>query len=116
MIADTFRRAPNQWRASCLAIALVLLPCFAFAQEDAPLASEQLKRMSIEDILNVQIWSVSRKEERASEAAAAIYVITEEDIRRSGVTSIPEALRLAPGLQVARVTSHDWAKTLSASK
>ena len=109
MIADTFRRAPNPWRAALLAIAVVLFPHFAFPQESAPLASEQLKRLSIEDILNVQIWSVSRKEERASEAAAAIYVITQEDIRRSGVTSIPEALRLAPGLQVARVTSHDWA-------
>ena len=57
----------------------------------------------------MQVTSVSRKSERLSDAAAAIYVITQEDIRRSGATSIPEALRLSPGLEVARQDAHTWA-------
>ena len=53
--------------------------------------------------------SVSRKDESLSKTAAAITVITAEDIRRTGVTSIPEALRLVPGLQVARFNNGSWA-------
>jgi len=59
--------------------------------------------------MNIDITSVSKKPEKLSNAAAAIYVITQEDIRRSGVTSIPEALRMAPGVQVARIDSNKWA-------
>lgn len=65
--------------------------------------------MSLEELMQVEITSVSRKSQRAAEAAAAIYVISHDDIRRSGVTSIPEALRLAPGIQVARIDSNKWA-------
>src|SRR4051812_23675201 len=72
-------------------------------------SSLELKKLPLEQIMDVEIWSVSRKQEKATEAAAAVYVITQEDIRRSGATSIPEALRLAPGLDVARVNSHSWA-------
>ena len=68
-----------------------------------------LKGLSLEEILKVQIWSASRKEETAVQTAAAVTVITQEDIRRSGVTSIPEALRLTPGVHVARIDSHQWA-------
>jgi iron complex outermembrane receptor protein len=56
-----------------------------------------------------EVTSVGKKTQRASEAAAAIFVITQDDIRRSGVTSIAEALRLAPGIHVARVDSSHWA-------
>jgi len=52
--------------------------------------------------MNVEVTSVAKKEQRVAETAAAIFVITQEDIRRSGVTSIPEALRLAPGVTVSR--------------
>ncbi len=51
------------------------------------------------------------KEQKLSQAAAAIYVITSEDIRRSGFTSIPEALRMVPGFQVARISATEWAIT-----
>lgn len=61
------------------------------------------------DLMNIDVITASRKEGKAFETPAAVYVITSEDIRRSGATSIPEALRLAPGLQVARVSSSDWA-------
>lgn len=69
----------------------------------------ELKGLSLEDILKVQIWTASRKEETATQTAAAVAVITQEDIRRSGVTSIPEALRLSAGMHVARIDSHQWA-------
>jgi len=59
--------------------------------------------------MNLEVTSVARKEQRVAETAAAIYVITQEDIRRSGVTSIPEALRLAPGVTVTRVDGNSWA-------
>src|SRR5688500_3318091 len=69
----------------------------------------ELLEMDIEDIMKMKITSVSRKAERLSDAASAIFVITQEDIRRSGVTSIPEALRLSPGIEVARQDAHTWA-------
>lgn len=68
-----------------------------------------LSRLSLEDLGNISVTSVSRKSESLSGAAAAIHVITGEDIRRSGVTLLPEALRMAPGLDVARANSHQWA-------
>ena len=67
--------------------------------------------MSLEDLMNIEITSVSKKPEKVSEAAAAVFVISQEDIRRSGATSIPEALRMAPGIQVARITANKWAIT-----
>ncbi len=65
--------------------------------------------MSLEDLVHVEVTSINKKAERASEAAAAIFVISSEDIRRSGAKTIPEALRLAPGLTVAQTTSDSWA-------
>ena len=65
--------------------------------------------LTLEQLLDVQITSVSKKAEALLSAASAIYVITAEDIRRSGATSIPEALRLAPGVQVARINGSRWA-------
>ncbi len=66
---------------------------------------------SLEQLVNQEVTSVSKREERASQAAAAVYVITAEDIRRSGATSIPEALRMAPGISVARSGASGWAVT-----
>src|SRR5258706_300843 len=65
--------------------------------------------MDLEALMKIEFNSPSKRSEKLSDAAAAIYVITQEDIRRSGVTSIPEALRMAPGLEVARQDSHTWA-------
>jgi iron complex outermembrane receptor protein len=59
--------------------------------------------------MNIEVTSVAKKEQKVSETAAAIFVITQEDIRRSGATSIPEALRLAPGVTVSRIDSNSWA-------
>jgi len=68
-----------------------------------------LLSMSLEQLSNIEVTSVSKKAEKASEAAAAIYVISQDDIRRSGATSIPEVLRVVPGLSVAQSGSHGWA-------
>jgi iron complex outermembrane receptor protein len=68
-----------------------------------------LKQLNVEDLMNLQVTSVARHSEKLIETASAIRVITQEEIRRSGATSIPEALRLADNLQVAQKNSHDWA-------
>jgi iron complex outermembrane receptor protein len=67
--------------------------------------------MSLEDLMNVRITSVTKRAQKLGEAAAAIFVITQDDIRRSGARNIPEALRLAPGLEVARIDQNKWAIT-----
>jgi len=94
---------------------LAALLCFSSllpAQIGAPVSQQRdessLKRLSLEELVEIQVTSVSRREERASGAAAAIHVITQEDIRRSGVRSIAEALRLANGLDVARTNGNSW--------
>ena len=63
----------------------------------------------MEELLNTTVTSVARREESIAQSAAAVHVITKEDIRRSGATRLAEVLRLAPGLQVARVDAHNWA-------
>ncbi|HTQ78335.1 MAG TPA: TonB-dependent receptor [Burkholderiales bacterium] len=68
-----------------------------------------LGELSLEQLANIEVTSVSRRPEKLQDAAASIYVITAEDIRRSGATTLPEALRLAPNLQVARVDSRTYA-------
>jgi iron complex outermembrane receptor protein len=65
--------------------------------------------MSLEELMNVQVTSVSRRPQSLIQAAAAIQVITSEEIRRFGATSLPEALRLADNLEVAQINAHDWA-------
>ncbi|HTC93264.1 MAG TPA: TonB-dependent receptor [Terriglobales bacterium] len=67
-----------------------------------------LTHMSLEDLGKIEVTSTSKEPVQASQTPAAIYVITQEDIRRSGATSIPEVLRLAPGVEVARIDSNTW--------
>lgn len=67
--------------------------------------------LSLEELASLQVTSVNRRPTPVATAAASIYVITGEDIRRTGVTSLPEALRLAPNLQVARVDARNYAIT-----
>jgi outer membrane cobalamin receptor len=65
--------------------------------------------LSLEDLLDVQVTSVSRKEQRPAEAAAAVYVVSRDDIRRSGALSVPEVLRMVPGMNMARIDANKWA-------
>lgn len=70
---------------------------------------QDLTRLSLEELSMVEVTSVSMRPEVLAEAAAAIFVISADDIRRSGATSLPEALRLAPNLNVQRVNAVDYA-------
>jgi iron complex outermembrane recepter protein len=71
---------------------------------------QNLLSLSLDDLMKVQIvTSVGKKEQNLNNAAAAIFVITQEDIQRIGATTLADALRLAPGVQVARYNSHGWA-------
>ena len=72
---------------------------------------EDLTQLSLEELMNIEVTSVAKKKQKLSESAAAIFVVTQEDIRRSGVSSIPEALRMVPGLEVARIDGNKWAIT-----
>lgn len=90
-----------------MSLLLVLFPQNAKCKASAA----ELISLSLEQLMDIEITSVSKKSEKMSEAAAAIFVITQDDIRRSGATSIAEALRMAPGLHVARITSHEWVVT-----
>jgi iron complex outermembrane receptor protein len=86
-----------------------LLAC-ATAQATTAIDSD-LADLSIEQLSNIVITSVSRQEERLNNAAASIYIISANEIRRSGVRSLPEALRLAPNLQISRVDARNYAVT-----
>ncbi len=72
---------------------------------------KELRKLSLESLMDIPIFSVSKREESSFEAAAAIYVISREDIRRSGAQNIPEALRMVPGLEVASIDANKWAIT-----
>jgi iron complex outermembrane recepter protein len=80
-------------------------PSHALAQGDP----QGLSQVPIEDLMNIEITSASRKQEHAADVAAAVYVITHDDIRRSGMTTIPDLFRLAPGIDVAQINSNQWA-------
>ncbi|MDQ1922715.1 TonB-dependent receptor plug domain-containing protein [Massilia pseudoviolaceinigra] len=87
---------------------LLLLALPASAQLSS-VAAATMADMSIEELANIQVTSVSKKPERLAAAAASVFVITADDIRRSGVASVPEALRLAPNLQVAQSSGYGYA-------
>ncbi len=86
-----------------LAVA-VLMTIPAWPQETA----KDLGNKSIEDLMNIEVTSVSKKEQKLSRIASAIFVITQDDIRRSGATNIPDALRMVPGLDVAQISGSTW--------
>jgi iron complex outermembrane receptor protein len=74
---------------------------------DSPIGA--LKQLSVEQLMDIEVTSVSKEPEKLLDAASAIQVITSDDIETAGVSSIPEALRLADNLEVAQENSHDWA-------
>lgn len=100
------KRKTGSWRhlfaVLCLGMAGALLSYPA-------VASTGLTELSIEELMNIEVTSVTKKPQKLYESAAAIYVITQEDIRRSGMTNIPELLRLVPGLNVAQIGANKWA-------
>ena len=100
------RQGEGGWRRIAAGVALLL--CAAHAQAQSQPRGD-LADLSLEELSNLAVTSVSGRAEKLSGAAASIFVITGDDIRRAGATSLPEALRLAPNLQVARVDSARYA-------
>jgi iron complex outermembrane recepter protein len=91
-----------------------ILLCWTAVGQAQPVivsAARDLADLSLEQLSNVVVSSVSGRPEPLSRAPASVYVITGEDIRRSGAVTLPEALRLAPNLQIARIDSGQYAIT-----
>src|SRR5580700_10549500 len=94
-------------KLSLAGFAVVLLAPSSAQPQSSP--SPSLADNSSEDLMNVEVTSVSRKEQKLSQTAAAVYVINQEDIHRSGATNIPDLLRMVPGVDVAQIDSGHWA-------
>jgi len=73
---------------------------------------EELLEMSIEELMNLEITVASKTTTKVFDTPAAVYVLTSEDLRRSGVTNIPDALRAVPGVEVVRVNSHTYSVSI----
>lgn len=108
----------KRWLREWVALAAVWLVAFGSpaasgttpqspAVPQAP--SEDLTQVSIENLMNLEVTSVSKKEQKLAQVAAAIFVVTQEDIRHSGATNIPDLLRMVPGLDVAQINANTWA-------
>ncbi len=82
-----------------------LAPGLSWGQAQLP----DFANATLEELMNIEVTSVSRREQRAEDVPASIYVISRDEIRRSGLTSIAEVLRLAPGVQVTRLNGNKWA-------
>lgn len=116
-----FWRLLGYCRVRAFLSAIVLLAFTLFTQpslaqtpsqtNDVAKSASELKNMSLEDLFQIQVTSVSKSPKKLSETPSAIQVITSDDILRSGATSIPEALELASNLEVAQKNSHDWGIT-----
>src|SRR6266446_877925 len=104
---------PVRHGAPGLVLAFLLLAHVpASAQtEQAVEPAKALKQLSLEELFDLEVTSVSQKPEPVSKTAAAVHVVTSDDIRRTGALSIPEALRYVPGVEVARVDSRSYAIT-----
>jgi len=91
----------------------MLLPCLLLAITPATIwaANDEMLDLDLSQLMEIQITSAGRKAQNLGDVAAAVYVIDQEAIHNSGVTSIPEALRMVPGLQVSRMNATKWAIT-----
>ncbi|MEK8022198.1 MAG: TonB-dependent receptor [Candidatus Hydrogenedentota bacterium] len=100
-------------RTCCISVFLYLLQAVspAFAQDSSRPSNEllELTHLSIEELMDIDVEIAAKHAEPLHEASAAVFVITSDDIRRSGMRSIPELLRLVPGMQVARIDANMWA-------
>src|SRR5258707_10225550 len=103
--------APLPWISLACLLSLMVPPPNSGTQEVNidQTAPRSLKQLSLEQLGNLEVTTVSKEPEEIQRTPAAIYVLTQEDIRRSGATSIPEVLRLVPGVEVAQINSSLWA-------
>ena len=86
-----------------------VLSALTFLAAQTPSPPADLTTLKIEDLMNIDVTSASKKEQKLSKVPAAIFVITQEDIHRSGATNIPDLLRMVPGLDVAQINPSIWA-------
>ena len=109
--ADKLSPAKSIWRPIVVIVLLLLtgLVTESHADPQNDQANDKpLKQLTLAELGNVEVTTTSKEPEEVWKTPAAVFVITQEDIRRSGATSIPEVLRLAPGVEVARVDSDHW--------
>src|SRR5581483_3440820 len=102
----------GRFKAVLRYLALLLVICAAATDRyshQAKAPGPDLTSMNIEDLMNVHVTSVSRKDQKMSQVAAAVFVIDQDDIRHSDATTIPDLLRMVPGLDVAQINSNTWA-------
>jgi iron complex outermembrane recepter protein len=90
-------------------VARILCAVMIVAQVASAQSITDVTAISLEDLMNLKVTSVSKRAQKLADAPAAIFVITQEDIRRTGSRSVPEALRMAPGIEVARIDENKWA-------
>ena len=114
-VREWFPASANHHAVRDLAVLLLLALFTPVAGAQAPASNTQqpdttsaLKSLSLEELSKIEVTTPSKTPEQASHSPTAIYVITGDEIRRSGATSIPEALRLAPGVEVARIDGNKW--------
>ncbi len=94
--------------SAAFVLVMSLMERAAFGQTPA----RDLTGASLEELMEIQVTSVSRKEQSLAKVGAAIFVISSDDIRRSGASNIPDVLRMAPGVEVAQIDAHTWAITI----
>lgn len=104
MLSKVYARSLYTLTTSLLALAPVV-------SSAADIKPNELLNLSLAELSNISVTSVSKTPEKETEAAAAIYVITQEDIRRSGATVIPDLLRMVPGITVTKSASSEWTVT-----
>ena len=99
----------HPWRMRCLATGAAALLVLASPAARAEQDDTRLLDLSIAELMGLKVTSASKTTQNVAESAAAVFVITQDDIQRSGARNIPEALRMAPGLEVAQIDANRWA-------
>jgi len=100
------RKSPWMISRGCVSLLFTLFLTVPAWPQQKPV---DLTDRSMEDLMNIEVTSVSKEDQKMSQVAAAIFVIGQEDIRRSGATNIPDLLRMVPGLDVAQINANTWA-------
>jgi iron complex outermembrane receptor protein len=119
VVAETRTLSTEAAFAPRIAVVLLLImlsgsanKSWAGSAQPNPGTNESLKQLSLADLGNVEVTSASKEPEEVWRTPAAIYVLTQDDIRRSGATNIPDVLRLVPGVEVARINSNSWSVSI----
>lgn len=97
------------FRGAAICLLASVLACAEARGQSSQWPPKDLTTTSIEDLMNMEVSSASKKDQALSRTTAAVYVITQEDVQRSGMTSIPELLRMVPGMDVAQINANNWA-------